>query len=228
MFVKKGGGSYLAPRAPPRSWLATSSLGSVCGAPCQGGAACAPPFVFALNFSVGFGNVVCYWCPRDPAATLDSVTAGKNAKVDGLFRRYVKAEGAAGTKFRNGCLKFLPRVVQGNWVLRKTAGSKPALIGNKIHTEVYHGGAGLDGSGSDGGGEQVAPPVPRFVEVNVDVNSDSVARGISSIFRSYVRQVTIDMILILQADAAEDLPEQVLCGARIHKLEFDRYGPLPS
>jgi len=178
-------------------------------------AAAAPlPFVFILNFLLPTGNLVAYWTPTSTGATPEAVTGGAVPRIDALFRRFVERPGdKEADAFRSARLKFVPNVVEGNFLLRKTAGNKPALIGKKM-TQLFHAGGGSAG-------------VPRYFEVTIDIGSSSIARSILGVACGYTKQLTLDMVLIVQGESPEELPEQVLAACRFHKLDLGRYSPLP-
>jgi hypothetical protein len=181
----------------------------------RAGAGAAPlPFVFILNFLLPTGNLVAYWTPTSTDATPDAVTGGAVPRIDALFRRFVERPGdKEADAFRSARLKFVPNVVEGNFLLRKTAGNKPALIGKKM-TQLFHAGGGSAG-------------VPRYFEVTIDIGSSSIARSILGVACGYTKQLTLDMVLIVQGESPEELPEQVLAACRFHKLDLGRYSPLP-
>lgn len=63
-------------------------------------------------------------------------------------------------------VQLIPRIVEGNFVVKKAVGSKPAILGKKL--------------------KQIYIRTERFCEVIVDIDSDSVARKITKLSLGYV------------------------------------------
>ena len=59
-------------------------------------------------------------------------------------------------------------------------------------------------------------------EVDLDVCASSVARGILSIVKNHTKNITIDLVWILEATGEAELPENVLGAFRLHSLDPDR------
>jgi Protein ENHANCED DISEASE RESISTANCE 2, C-terminal len=62
--------------------------------------------------------------------------------------------------------QLIPRIVEGNYLVRKAVGTKPAILGKKL--------------------KQIYIRTERFCEVIVDIDSDSVARKITKLSLGYV------------------------------------------
>ena len=69
-------------------------------------------------------------------------------------------------KFRDETFKLIPRIVDGNFVVKKAVGSKPALLGTKV--------------------AQTYIRTERFCEIIVDISSDTVAEKIVKLTLGYV------------------------------------------
>jgi hypothetical protein len=98
------------------------------------------------------------------------------------------------------CPELTPRV----FVLSSSSG-KPAIIGTKLPvTYVYQPAEGSK---------------QLYLEADLDIAASSAARGILSVTRSYTRVLTLDLGFVVQANAEDELPEQMLVGIRIHGVD---------
>ncbi len=107
--------------------------------------------------------------------------------------------------FRNSTLKFIPRVVEGPWAVRKMVGTQPAMIGQKIPTS-YHG------SLEEG-----------YLEICMNVTKGGkMANGICSAVASKASNVSIDLAFLLQGSNDRELPEQLLSVVRLHHVRLKK------
>jgi Protein ENHANCED DISEASE RESISTANCE 2, C-terminal len=79
---------------------------------------------------------------------------------------------------------------EGSWLMRQTMGSTPVLIGTKLGT-TYHRG-------------------PNYLEVTVDISSNSTAASITNVLASAVSSLSIWLAFVLEGRRAEHLPERIL------------------
>jgi hypothetical protein len=100
---------------------------------------------------------------------------------------------------------FRPSVVEGPWVVKSVVGGKPAIIGTKLPVSwVYQ-------KEEDG--------KAMYLEADLDIVASSAARGILSVARTYTQVLTIDLGFVVQGNTADELPEQMLVGARLHGID---------
>ena len=114
---------------------------------------------------------------------------------------------------KNATLKIVPVVVEGPWVVQSVVGGKPALIGNKLPVNYYYQKA-EDGKAC-------------YLEADLDIVASSAARGILSVTRTYTQVLTIDLGFVVQGNAKDELPEQMLVGARLHGINPLTAPPFP-
>ena len=107
--------------------------------------------------------------------------------------------------YKNGCLKIVPIVVDGPWVVRQVVGGKPAIIGNKLPINYVYQPAQGDKA--------------LYLEADLDVAASSAARYILSVARSYTDCLTLDLGFVVQGNREDELPEQMLTGTRIHRID---------
>lgn len=105
---------------------------------------------------------------------------------------------------KNKTLKLVPSVVEGPWVVKSVVGGKPAIIGNKLPVNYVYQKAEGDKA--------------MYLESDFDIVASSAARGILSCVRTYTQSLTIDLGLVIQGDAKDELPEQMLGAVRIHGI----------
>lgn len=79
---------------------------------------------------------------------------------------------------------------EGSWLMRQTMGSTPVIIGTKIGTSYHRG--------------------PNYLEVTVDISSNSTAASIANMVAGAVSSLSIWLAFVLEGKRAEHLPERLL------------------
>mmetsp|Transcript_7860 Transcript_7860/g.13873 ORF Transcript_7860/g.13873 Transcript_7860/m.13873 type:complete len:1130 (-) Transcript_7860:214-3603(-) len=97
---------------------------------------------------------------------------------------------ASDDKHRNSRLKIIPRVVEGAYLVKRGVGSTPGLIGTKLTTEYYRG--------------------DNWYEICIDVSSSRVAASIMSLIKSYASTLVLDIALLIESQAPDELPERLI------------------
>lgn len=163
-----------------------------------------PEFVFAVNLCVPSDgasgnnsksscyNLVSYFGIHDKSLIQSDETA-----VGRLCNSFFFGES---DEMRNRAFKLIPRVAQGNFVVRKAVGSKPTILGNKLLQRFVR--------------------TDRVLEVIVDIGSDAMAAGIVKLALGCAKNLTVDMMFLLEGTTAETLPEHILGGVRIKEVDF--------
>jgi len=106
---------------------------------------------------------------------------------------------------KNEVLKIVPMVVDGPWVVKRVVGGKPALVGQKLPIAYTY-----------------QPPdgaLAEYLEADLDIVSSAAARNILAVVRSYTQVLTIDLGYVVQGNRAEELPERMMLGLRLHGLD---------
>ena len=109
------------------------------------------------------------------------------------------------TQEKNEVWKIVPVVVEGPWVVKRVVGGKPSIIGTKLPIEYLY-----------------QPPekgLSEYLEADLDIVSSAAARNILAVVRSYTQVLTIDLGYVIQGNKAEELPEQMMLGLRLHGLD---------
>lgn len=93
--------------------------------------------------------------------------------------------------FRNNRFKLIPKVVDGNMVIKMAVKDTPTLLGNKLK-QYYH-------------------RADHYFEIDVDIGSSSVARNVVGLALGYAKNIIVDMALCLQGNDGDELPEVIMC-----------------
>lgn len=132
-----------------------------------------PPFIFCVNIVIPgtpYYHLVFYYAV-DNYSMIDPDVLKPNSKNASPFPEFtdlaVKFFFGDSDKFRDKTFKLIPRIAKGNFVVKSAVGSKPTLLGTKVKQHYIQN--------------------ERFFELIVDVSSDSIAKKIVKLSRSYVR-----------------------------------------
>lgn len=169
---------------------------------------------FIINFRLPWGVLLVY-CEIPPKFVpfLEASTAGDAAQKE-LMPALAEMSPPERTtarwlmgdnEYKNQTLKIVPVVVEGPWVVKTVVGGKPALIGAKLPIDyVYQPGDGKEA---------------LYLEADLDIAASSAARSILSVARSYTQVLTINLGFVIQGNLEDELPEQMLTGARLHGID---------
>jgi hypothetical protein len=109
-------------------------------------------------------------------------------------------------EYRNTVLKLIPRVTNGAYIVKKTVGETPAILGQKVKLNYYTGA--------------------NYIEVDVDLNTSAVAGSILSIFKGYATTLTADLSILLEGHSEDELPEEIMMSFRMVKPVLAKAIPL--
>jgi len=151
-----------------------------------------PPFIFLVNFIMPWGHFLAYFSPGHSSPFVG------DPHFDKLMLDFISKD----DDFRNARFKIIPRMVEGNWAVKKIMGDNtPAILGTKMTVKYFRG--------------------DNYFEVDVDLTSSKIARGILGTVKTYVKSVVIDLALILEGQSEEELPERLLGALRFYRLDLD-------
>ncbi|CAH9135947.1 unnamed protein product [Cuscuta epithymum] len=119
-------------------------------------------------------------------------------KENPLLERFVNGDDA----FRNSRFKLIPYISKGSWIVKQSVGKKSCLIGQALDVHHCRG--------------------KNYLELDVDVGSSTVARGVVNLVLGYLNNLVIEMAFLVQADTPEDLPEQLLGTCRLNHLDASK------
>ncbi|CAD7941413.1 unnamed protein product [Amoebophrya sp. A25] len=137
--------------------------------------------------------------PRQ-AATIHALT--REQYESALFQKFLRMSAAEKTKR----FKIIPRIIDGPWLVRTTTGSKPGLVAKRLPTEWYQG--------------------PDFLEVSMDALATGFARRALNVMSAAMTTVVVELVYLIESQAPEELPEEVLCGFRCYRCDMNKMRPL--
>ena len=158
-----------------------------------------PEFVFAVNLCVPADTTTTYHAVFYFGADtqcMDEIKCGRTP-FGRIMNQFLFGDSDS---YRNQTFKLIPRIVEGNYVVRKAVGSRPAILGSKI--------------------KQYYVKSDRFFEVIVDISSDSVAKRITKLCLGCIKTIVVDMMFALEGYDESTLPERIFGGVRLQNLDF--------
>eukprot|EP00736_Rhodelphis_marinus_P004623 Rmarinus@m.10183 len=147
-------------------------------------------FIFTINMQLPGGpEVASYFIVLQE--TLD-----KHEKFAKLWKSFLSAN----DEFRSQRLKVIPSVVDGNMLVTRCVGKKPALIGKHIPTKQY--------------------VTEDYFEMDADITNSFVVRACVSVAKTYASSLVIDLGYVIEGSNPDELPEVILGCLRYVKLDF--------
>jgi hypothetical protein len=154
-----------------------------------------PEFVVAVNLCVP-GDKTYHQVSYFGIDNFDEITH-KLTPFGQLMHEFIFGES---DEFRLQTFKLIPRIVEGNFVVKKAVGSKPTILGRKIKHYFVRG--------------------ERFFEIIVDIASDPVAQRIVKLVLGYTKTLVVDMMFLIEAAQVQYLPERVFGGVRLKNIDL--------
>ncbi|CAH8360249.1 unnamed protein product [Eruca vesicaria subsp. sativa] len=115
-----------------------------------------------------------------------------------LLQSFVNGDDA----YRNSRFKLIPHISKGSWIVKQSVGKKACLVGHALEVRYTRG--------------------KNYLEVDVDVGSSTVARGVTNLVLGYLNNLVIEMAFLIQANTAEELPELLLGTCRLNYLDVSK------
>ncbi|KAI4346328.1 hypothetical protein L6164_007235 [Bauhinia variegata] len=115
-----------------------------------------------------------------------------------LLKRFVDGDDA----FRNSRLKLIPYISKGSWIVKQSVGKKACLIGQALETHYIRRN--------------------NYLEIQIDVGSSTVARGVVNLVLGYLNNLVIELAFVIQANTEEELPEALLGSCRLNHLDASK------
>ena len=137
--------------------------------------------------------------PLSSDETLVGVDPARVRAYDNVLRRFRQGSDA----YRDGKLKIIPRVAEGGYIVRKSIGRVPALLGKKLKSTYT-----IDDS-------------LNAMEITADVGSSKIAGRIINLIKKTARSLVVDMTFLFQGDSGDELPESIIGGVRISHCDID-------
>lgn len=102
--------------------------------------------------------------------------------------------------FRNNRFKLIPKVVDGNRLVRSAVKDTPTILGTKL-TQHYHRES-------------------HYFELAVEVASSTVAKYTVGIASTYAKSLVVDMAYCLEGRDEDELPEVIMGGVRCVNIDL--------
>ncbi|KAK4750237.1 hypothetical protein SAY87_027686 [Trapa incisa] len=115
-----------------------------------------------------------------------------------LLHRFVNGDDA----FRNSRFKLIPYISKGSWIVKQSVGKKACLVGQALEINYFRG--------------------KNYLELDIDVGSSTVARGVVSLVNGYLNNLVIEMAFLVQGNSPEELPECLLGTCRLNHLDVQK------
>ena len=109
---------------------------------------------------------------------------------------------------RNDIFKLIPKICEGSWIIQKSVGSQPCLLGRKLRQVYYRG--------------------PNYIETDIDIASSKVAAAVVGLVAGATKTVTVDMAFLCEGQTEETLPEELIGTVRLARLDLGEARPLPQ
>ncbi|KDP44376.1 hypothetical protein JCGZ_20056 [Jatropha curcas] len=101
--------------------------------------------------------------------------------------------------YRNSRFKLIPYISKGSWIVKQSVGKKACLVGQALESHYIRG--------------------KNYLELEIDVGSSTVARGVVNLVLGYLNNLVIEMAFLIQAETEEELPEFLLGTCRLNHLD---------
>ncbi|KAL0345694.1 UNVERIFIED_CONTAM: protein ENHANCED DISEASE RESISTANCE 2-like [Sesamum radiatum] len=130
--------------------------------------------------------------------------AERPVKKDSLLGKFIDGT----DMFRDSRFKLIPSIVEGYWMVKRAVGTKACLLGKAVTCKYFR--------------------QDNFLEIDVDIGSSSVARGVISLVLGYVTSLVVDLAIVIEAKEEAELPEYILGTVRLNRVELDSAVPLEA
>ncbi|KAK9059804.1 hypothetical protein SSX86_020508 [Deinandra increscens subsp. villosa] len=120
------------------------------------------------------------------------------------LERFVNGDDA----FRNSRFKLIPYISKGSWLVKQSVGKKACLVGQALEVNYFHG--------------------KNYLELDIDVGSSTVARGVVNLVLGYLNNLIVEMAFLIQANTEDELPESLLGTCRLNHMDINKSVPVDS
>lgn len=112
-----------------------------------------------------------------------------------ILENFIKGDDA----YRNSRFKLIPYISKGSWIVKQSVGKKACLLGQALEINYFLGS--------------------NYVELDVDIGSSTVARGVVGLVLGYLNNLVIEMAFLIQGNTEKELPEFLLGTCRFNHLD---------
>ncbi|KAL2465615.1 Protein of unknown function (DUF1336) [Abeliophyllum distichum] len=108
--------------------------------------------------------------------------------------------------FRDSRFKLIPSIAEGYWMVKRAVGTKACKLGKAVTCKYLR--------------------QDNFLEIDIDIGSSSVARGVIGLVLGYITSIVVDLAIVIEAQDEEELPEYILGTVRLNRLRLESAVPL--
>ncbi|KAH1139327.1 Protein ENHANCED DISEASE RESISTANCE 2-like [Glycine soja] len=115
-----------------------------------------------------------------------------------LLQSFVDGDDA----YRNSRFKLIPYISKGSWIVKQSVGKKACLVGQALEMLYIRG--------------------KNYLEIDIDVGSSTVARGVASLVLGYLNNLVVEMAFLVQGSTPDELPEVLLGTCRLNHMDASK------
>ena len=167
-----------------------------------------PAFVFVVNFllpasrgELGFYHWATYFGTNDTTVLTNTTTPLGRLAHPFFFGS------AALHEYRRRIFKLIPRVAEGNFVVRSAVGSRPTILGQKMKQHFFLDDEPTDKDENHNDTNPSKPscrrPRRRYMEVLIDISSNAVANRVVKLVLGYAKTLAIDLMFLLEGGSRD-------------------------
>ncbi|XVF75560.1 hypothetical protein PTKIN_Ptkin13bG0196600 [Pterospermum kingtungense] len=154
---------------------------------------------YAAQGGPEFFFIVNMQIPGSPMTTLAMYYMIKTPLEDHpLLYSFVNGDDA----YRKSRFKLIPYISKGSWIVKQSVGKKACLLGQALDVYYFRG--------------------KNYLEVEIDVGSSTVARGVTNLVLGYLNNLVVEMAFLIQGNTQEELPEILLGTCRLNHLDLSK------
>ncbi|KAL5069446.1 hypothetical protein RYX36_020333 [Vicia faba] len=101
--------------------------------------------------------------------------------------------------YRNSRFKLIPYISKGSWIVKQSVGKKACLIGQALEINYIRG--------------------KNYLELDIDVGSSTVARGVASLVLGYLNNLVVEIAFLIQGNTPDELPEVLIGTCRLNHMD---------
>lgn len=128
--------------------------------------------------------------------------ADRPVNKDSLLGKFIDGTDS----FRDSRFKLIPSIIEGYWMVKRAVGTKACLLGKAVTCKYLR--------------------QDNFLEIDVDIGSSSVARGVIGLVLGYVTSLVVDLAILIEGKEDAELPEYILGTVRLNRVRVDSAVPL--
>ncbi|TKY51590.1 ENHANCED DISEASE RESISTANCE 2 [Spatholobus suberectus] len=115
-----------------------------------------------------------------------------------LLQSFVDGDDA----YRNSRFKLIPYISKGSWIVKQSVGKKACLVGQALEILYIRG--------------------KNYLEIDIDVGSSTVARGVANLVLGYLNNLVVEMAFLIQGNTQDELPEVLLGTCRLNHMDASK------